>query len=70
MISNMFAIVLVLKITFLLKIAISEDCERLQKETSNQLKKTTEDRRRPQKPAEDHRRSKKFAEDRRRNFDR
>ena len=75
----MFATVIRFKITFSLKIALAENCGRLQKEMSNQLRKTAEDRRRPQKSAEDRRISKssqkiaaeisierKFAEDRRR----
>ena len=66
----MFAIVIALDITLMLKIAISEDYERLRKETSNQLKKNTEGRKRPKNLAEDRRRLKKFAEDRRRKFDR
>ena len=66
----MFAIVIALEITFSLKIAISEDYERLRKETSNQLKKPHEIAGDRKKSAEDRRRLKKFAEDRRRNFNR
>ena len=58
----MFAIVIALEITFSLKIAISEDYERLRKETSNQLKKPREIAGDRKKSAEDRRRLKKFAE--------
>ena len=66
----MFAIVIALEITFSLKIAISEDYERLRKETLNKLKKPHEIEGDRKKFAEDRRRLKKFAEDRKRKFDR
>ena len=66
----MFAIVIALEITFSIKIAISEDYERLRKETSNQLKMPHEIAGDRKKSAEDRRRLNKFAEDRRRKFDR